>query len=161
MIFSRIRFIVIYWQWNILQNDYMILILYVMLLYIVMIWICKANSRYLCCGSYCFDFLIKCVIFFLHIPTMEYFYLSRKCYKISFLNFILEKIWYMIESGTEITTHILYQSFDALIYPISTWEVFPFMEECYKLPLVDESLFLDVLSFCQLQDSVDKKNHFS
>ena len=106
-------------------------------------------------------FLIKCVIFFLHIPTMEYFYLSRKCYKISFLIFILEKIWYMIESGTEITTHILYQSFDALINPISTWEVFPFMVECYKFPLMDESLFWDILSFCQLQDSADKNNHFS
>ena len=52
----------------------------------------KANIRYHCCGSYCSKyFLIKCVIFSLHIPTMEYFYLSRKCYKIPFLIFILEK----------------------------------------------------------------------
>ena len=132
-----------------------------MLSYIVMIWICKANSRYLCSGSYCFDIFDKmCDIFLAHSNNGIFLFVTEMLQNI-FSHFYPWKIWYMIESGTEITTHILYQSFDALINPISTWEVFPFMEECYKLPLVDESLFLDVLSFCQLQDSVDKKNHFS
>ena len=46
---------------------YMILKLYLMFSFIVMIWICKGNSRYLCSGSYCFDFFDKmCDIFLAH-----------------------------------------------------------------------------------------------
>ena len=159
VIVSTIRDMVIYWEWSILKYTwfwnyawcYHTLLWYEYAKPIVVIFAAEVIVLI---------FLIKCVIFFLHIPTMEYFYLSRKCYKISFLIFILEKIWYVIESGTEITTYfisIIWCTYQSNQYMRS----FPFMVECYKFPLVDESLFWDILSFCQLQDSADNNNHFS
>ena len=53
---------------------------------------------------------------------------------------------------------MLYQSFDAFINPISTWEVLPFMEECYKCPLMDESLFLIFYYVVSYKIFIDKDN---
>ena len=140
---------------------YMILKLCMMLSYIVMIWICKANSRYLCSGSYCFDIFDKmCDIFLAHSNNGIFLFVTEMLQNI-FSHFYpwknLIHDWKRYRNNDSYLISIIWCTYQSNQYMRS----FPFMVECYKFPLVDESLFWDILSFCQLQDSADNNNHFS
>ena len=121
----------------------------------------QANIRYLCCGSYCFDFFDKmCDIFLAHSNNGIFLFVTEMLQNI-FSHFYpwknLIHDWKRYRNNDIFyINHLMHLSIQSLHE-----KFFPFMVECYKFPLADESLFLDILSFCQLQDSTDKNNHFS